>query len=74
MLVLGRQDQMTSPKAVAPLVQALNAKVVHLPCGHSVMAEAPDALAAGGAAGAERLIALMLREHLGVVLKSGTPL
>ena len=43
-LVLGRQDQMTSPKAVAPLVQALNAKVVHLPCGHAVMAEAPDGL------------------------------
>ena len=43
-LVLGRQDQMTSPKAVAALVQALNAKVVHLPCGHSVMAEAPDGL------------------------------
>jgi len=43
-LVLGRKDQMTSPKAVAPLVQALSPRVVHLDCGHAVMAEAPDAL------------------------------
>lgn len=43
-LVLGRYDQMTSPKAVAPLVQALNPEVIHMPCGHAVMAEAPDGL------------------------------
>ncbi len=38
------------------------------------LAEARDAVDPGAAAGAERLIALMLREHLGVTLKSGTPL
>jgi DNA repair protein RecO (recombination protein O) len=38
------------------------------------LADAPAAVEAGGGAGAERLIALMLREHLGVTLKSGTPL
>ncbi len=43
-LVLGTRDQMTSPKAVAPLVERLQARVVHLPCGHDVMAETPDAL------------------------------
>jgi hypothetical protein len=31
-------------------------------------------MAPGASAGAERLIALMLREHLGVTLRSGTPL
>ena len=45
-LVLGQKDQMTSPKAVAPLVQALKPEVVHLPCGHAIMAEAPDGLLA----------------------------
>ena len=43
-LVLGTRDQMTSPKAVAPLVEALRPRVVHLPSGHDLMAEAPDAL------------------------------
>lgn len=43
-LVLGTRDQMTSPKAVAPLVEALNPRVVQLPAGHDLMAEAPDAL------------------------------
>lgn len=38
------------------------------------LAEAPECLAPGAAPGAERLIALMFREHLGVTLKSGTPL
>lgn len=42
------------------------------------LAEAPECLAQGAAPGsaqgAERLIALMFREHLGVTLKSGTPL
>ena len=38
------------------------------------LAEAPEALAAGGADGVERIAALMFREHLGVTLKSGTPL
>lgn len=42
------------------------------------LAEAPECLTQGdvpaSAQGAERLIALMFREHLGVTLKSGTPL
>jgi DNA repair protein RecO (recombination protein O) len=38
------------------------------------LAEAPECVPPDAAAGAERLIALMLREHLGVTLKSGTPL
>ena len=41
-LVLGERDQMTSPKAVAPLVEALRPDTVRLPCGHNLMAEAPD--------------------------------
>jgi len=38
------------------------------------LAEAPDAVTAGSADGVERIAALMFREHLGVTLKSGTPL
>lgn len=38
------------------------------------LAEAPGCVDAASAPGAERLVALMLREHLGVTLKSGTPL
>lgn len=38
------------------------------------LAEAPECIAPGASGGAERLIALMLREHLGVTLRSGTPL
>jgi len=38
------------------------------------LAGAHECVDAGSAAGAERLIALMLREHLGVTLRSGTPL
>jgi DNA repair protein RecO (recombination protein O) len=38
------------------------------------LAGAPDAVPAAAAPGAERLIGLMLREHLGVTLRSGTPL
>lgn len=41
-LVLGERDQMTSPKAVAPLMEALRPATVQLPCGHNLMAEAPD--------------------------------
>jgi pimeloyl-ACP methyl ester carboxylesterase len=41
-LVLGARDQMTSPKAVAPLMAALRPRVVTLPVGHNLMAEAPD--------------------------------
>jgi len=41
-LVLGERDQMTSPQAVAPIVAALRPRVVTLPVGHNLMAEAPD--------------------------------
>jgi len=41
-LVLGERDQMTSPQAVAPIVAALTPRVVALPVGHNLMAEAPD--------------------------------
>jgi hypothetical protein len=38
------------------------------------LAEAPAAMPPDAPAGVERMIALMLREHLGVTLRSGTPL
>lgn len=41
-LILGARDQMTSPKAVAPVVDALKPAKVVLPCGHMLMGEAPD--------------------------------
>ena len=43
-LVLGERDQMTPPKATAPLVEALKPRVVTLPSGHALMGEVPDAL------------------------------
>jgi pimeloyl-ACP methyl ester carboxylesterase len=44
--VLGEFDQMTSPKVTRELAQALKARVVMVPCGHHMMAEAPDAVLA----------------------------
>jgi pimeloyl-ACP methyl ester carboxylesterase len=41
-LVLGTRDQMTTPQATAPVVAALKPRVVTLPVGHNLMAEAPD--------------------------------
>ena len=41
-LILGTRDQMTSPKAVAPVVEALKPEIVRLPAGHALMGEAPD--------------------------------
>jgi len=41
-LVLGALDQMTLPQAAAPIVAALKPRVVTLPAGHNLMAEAPD--------------------------------
>jgi pimeloyl-ACP methyl ester carboxylesterase len=41
-LVLGARDQMTVPKAAAPLVSALKPRVVTLPAGHNLMSEDPD--------------------------------
>ena len=45
-MVLGGRDQMTWPKHASALADALRARVVTLPTGHSVMSEAPDALLA----------------------------
>lgn len=42
-LILGERDQMTPPKAARELAQALSARVLRVPAGHSLMAEAPDA-------------------------------
>jgi pimeloyl-ACP methyl ester carboxylesterase len=41
-LVLGERDQMTSPKATAPLVAVLKPTIHQLQAGHNLMAEAPD--------------------------------
>ena len=42
-LVLGERDQMTPPKAAAPIAAALHPrKTVLLPAGHNLMAETPD--------------------------------
>lgn len=43
-LVLGARDQMTPPAAAAELARAARARTVTLPCGHSLMQEAPDAV------------------------------
>jgi len=45
-LILGERDQMTPPKAARELAQALRARVLTVPAGHSLMAEAPDAVLA----------------------------
>jgi pimeloyl-ACP methyl ester carboxylesterase len=42
--VLGGRDQMTQPGQAGELAAALGARVVTLPCGHSLMSEAPDAV------------------------------
>lgn len=43
-LIIGERDQMTSPKAIAPIVEALQPRIVRLPAGHHLMGEAPDAV------------------------------
>jgi len=43
-MILGSHDQMTPPKATRELTEALHAKVVMVPSGHHLMAEAPDAV------------------------------
>ena len=43
-LVLGERDQMTTPKSSRELAAALKARVVMVPSGHHLMAEAPDAV------------------------------
>jgi pimeloyl-ACP methyl ester carboxylesterase len=43
LFIVGRNDQMTSPKALQPLTAAArNARVVTLEAGHALMSEAPD--------------------------------
>jgi pimeloyl-ACP methyl ester carboxylesterase len=44
LFLLGGVDQMTPPKAIAPLVELLKPRVVTLPSGHALMGEVPDAL------------------------------
>ena len=41
-LVLGARDQMTPPKAVTPIAEALKPRVVMLQVGHNLMSEDPD--------------------------------
>lgn len=43
-LVLGEHDQMTLPQTARELAQALKARVVTLPGGHSLMQEQPDGM------------------------------
>ena len=43
-MVLGSQDQLTPPKAAQAIAAALQARVVTLASGHSLPAEAPEAL------------------------------
>jgi pimeloyl-ACP methyl ester carboxylesterase len=43
-LILGDRDQMTPPKATAAIAAALRAQVAHVPAGHALMQEAPDAV------------------------------
>lgn len=43
-LVVGARDQMTQPGQAIELAAALRAHTVTLPCGHSLMSEAPDAV------------------------------
>jgi pimeloyl-ACP methyl ester carboxylesterase len=40
--ILGDRDQMTSPKATRDIAEALKARIVTLPGGHSLMQELPD--------------------------------
>jgi pimeloyl-ACP methyl ester carboxylesterase len=46
-LITGTRDQMTPPKATRELAAALKAKVVMVPAGHLMPAEAPEAVLAG---------------------------
>jgi len=42
--VLGRQDQMTSPKVTRDIALALKARIHTLDCGHAIMQEQPDGM------------------------------
>ncbi|MFZ2648783.1 MAG: alpha/beta hydrolase [Burkholderiaceae bacterium] len=41
-LILGERDQMTTPRQTRDIAQALKARVVKVPAGHDLMAEAPE--------------------------------
>ncbi len=41
-LILGERDQMTTPRQTREIAQALKARVINLPAGHDLMAEAPE--------------------------------
>ena len=45
-MVLGTQDQMTPPRSTRDIAAVLQAQVVLLPSGHSLMSEVPDGLLA----------------------------
>ncbi len=45
-MVLGAQDQMTPPRSTRDIAAVLQAQVVLLPSGHSLMSEVPDGLLA----------------------------
>ena len=45
-LILGDRDQMTTPRQTRDIAEALKAKVINVPAGHDLMAEAPEALLA----------------------------
>jgi pimeloyl-ACP methyl ester carboxylesterase len=45
-LIVGARDQMTPPKATREIAAALKARIVTVPTGHHLMAEAPDAVLA----------------------------
>jgi pimeloyl-ACP methyl ester carboxylesterase len=42
-LILGDRDQMTTPQQTRAIAEALKAKVISVPAGHDLMAEAPEA-------------------------------
>ena len=46
LLLAGRRDQMTPPKAAAALATALSASVIEIDAGHALMTQAPDAVLA----------------------------
>ncbi|MBC8058117.1 MAG: alpha/beta hydrolase, partial [Rhizobiales bacterium] len=45
-LILGERDQMTPPKQARAIAEALEATVHAVPAGHTLMAEAPEAVLA----------------------------
>ena len=46
-LILGARDQMTTPRQTREISEALKAKVIMVPAGHDLMAEAPEEVLAG---------------------------